>query len=57
MPTEILSALKNKIAGNEKEQSDSTSKIDSWTWVRVRDLGRGPVLLTDLLTVFGRMVR
>ena len=34
-----------------------TSKIDSWTWVRVLDLGRGPVLFTDLLTVFGRMVR
>jgi hypothetical protein len=31
--------------------------MDSWTWVRVRDLGRGPVLLIDLLTVFGRIVR
>ena len=34
-----------------------TSRMASCTWVRVRDLGRGPVLLSDLLTVFGRMVR
>jgi hypothetical protein len=37
--------------------SEVTSRIASCTWVRVRDLGRGPVLLSDLLTVFGRMVR
>jgi hypothetical protein len=36
---------------------DITSRMDSWTWVRVRDLGRGPVLLIDLLTVLGRIVR